>query len=281
MDADIVFLEGLAFGFGATHTYTLPKSANISAIIIRATMGALSGGTTGSYIANTAVQSIKLRVNGKDIINFDGLKDIAGIQSMGIAVLREFYYQMHGVAMTDNEYVIELPDALSKNFDVQLVFTTGTLAGIQTAGGDRTTLAASTLDILYQSDDKIKGSNVMPIINWTLYSHAGRTGNLPEYIPTLTLPLRKLMMITYDGTTPANTTYDNLTVEVANQQIKKGTIAHFRTQQAKKSRIANNTGHIHISFAKGLKVAPSTVKLNFYAGTAGTAKYIHVAWLCY
>ena len=281
-ESDIVFMEGIAFGFGATHTFTLPKSANISEITIRATIGALSGGASGDYIANTAIQSVKLRVNSKDIVNYDGLKDIAGIQSMGIATMREFFLQIHGVAMTDNDFVIELPDAIPKNMDVQLVFhTAASITAIQTAGGDRTTLAASTIDILYQSNDKIKGVVKLPFINWTLYSHAARIGNLPEYVPALNLPLRKLMLITYDGTTISSTTYSELGIEYGHDNIKKGTMAHFRSQQAKKSRVANSAGHIHIGFKKGLKIPASTLKLNFIAITAGTAKFVHCAWLCY
>lgn len=279
---DIVFTEGIVYDFGQMHTFTLPKSANISEITIRATIGALSGGATGTYVVNTAIQSIKLRVNSKDIVNFDGLKDIAGIQSMGIATMREFFLQIHGVALTDDDFVIELPDAIPKNMDVQLVFTTASsITAIQSAGGDRTTLASSTIDILYQSNDKIKGSVRLPFINWTLYSHGARTGNIPEYVPALTLPLRKLMLITYDGTTLSSTTYDELGIEYGHDNIKKGTIAHYRSQQAKKSRVANSAGHIHIGFKKGMKVPAGTLKLNFIAGTAGTTKFVHLAWLCY
>jgi len=281
-DAEIVFEEGISFAFGKTITRVFPKAMNLSEIIIQATMGALSGGASGNYIANSAIESITMRINGKEAVIYNGTSGIAGQISMGIAVLREFYYQMHGVAMPDENTIIELPDAIPKNNDVQIIIKLAeNITSIQTLGGDRTTLAASTIDIKYKANDKLKGVVLVPYINWTMYSHGARTGNLPEYLPTLTEPLRKLIMITHDGNTLSNSTYDRLTISKGNKNLFDNSIADFRRSQAQKSRVANSTGFLMISFPSGLKVPASTLKLNFYAGTAGTAKYVHVGWLAY
>lgn len=280
--SEIVFEEGITFALGATITRTLPKAMAISEIIVQSTIGALSGGASGTYIANSAIESITIRINGKESIVYNGVSGIAGQISMGIAILREFYLQMHGVAMPDENYVVELPDAIPKNNDVQLIIKTAeNIASLQTAGGDRTTIASSTIDIKYKAQDKIAGLVMVPYINWTSYSHGARVGNLPEYLPTLTKPLRALIMITHDANVLANDTYDRLIISMGDKNLIEGSIADFRRNQAQHSRIALSTGFLKVSFPEGLKVPASTLKLNFVAGTAGTAKNVHVSWLAF
>jgi hypothetical protein len=278
---ELVYQQGITYGFGETKTYTLSKAEPVSAIIIRCTMGALSGGSSGSYIANTALEAIKIRLNGKLIMDFDGLKNIAGIISMGVATLREFYKQMYVVAMPDNHYIIEFPTPLPKNSEVQIIFeTAGAIASIQTAGGDRTTLAASTIDVLYRTGKLGAGKPIVPFISYTLFSHSNRTGYLDEFVPASNKPLRKLMMITYDGTTIADTTYDSLIIQEGSNVLVEGAMAYLRAVQGKKARVAQSTGHLHVGFL-GKKVLSGTLKIQFYAGTAGTAKFVHLAWLAY
>ena len=279
---EIVLDEGIVFAFGKTITITLPKAENISEIVIQSTIGALTGGATGTYVANSAVESITLRVNGKESIVYNGNSGIAGQISMGIALLREFYLQMHGVAMPDENYIIELPDAIPKVNDVQLILKLAeNIASIQTAGGDRTTLASSTIGIKYKSENKIKSRVVVPYINWTSYSHGARVGNLPEYLPTINVPLKKLIFIFHDANVLANDTYDRITISKGSKNIVDNSIDDFRRNQGQNSRIAQSTGFAMISFPEGLKVPAGTLKLNFYAGTAGTDKNVHVGWLAF
>lgn len=282
-EAEIVFEEGITFAFAKTITRTMPKAMSISEIIIQATIGALSGGSTGSYVANTAVESITIRIDGKEAIVYNGVSGIAGQISMGIAVLREFYQQMHIVAMPDESFILELPDAIPKNHDVQVIIKLAeTIASIQTAGGDRTTLASSTIDIKYKAIDKLKARTLVPYINWTSYSHGARIGNLSEYLPTIASKLlRKLIIITHDGNTLSNTTYDKIIVSMGDKNLFDNSMGDYRRIQESKSHVALNTGFIMISFPKGIKVPASTLKLNFYAGTAGTDKNAHVGWLAY
>lgn len=278
---ELVFQEGITYAFGATHTYTLSKAEPVSAIVIRDTMGALSGGSSGSYIANTAIQSIKIRLNGKLIIDYDGLSNIAGQISMGIATLREFYKQMHKVAMSDEHYILEFPTPLPKNSEVQVIFTTASsITAIQTAGGDRTTLASSTIDVLYRTG-KAVAKPIIPFISYTLYSHGARTGNLDEFVPPTNFPLRKAMMITYDGSTVSDTTYASLRIQEGANVLVDGKMAYLRGIQGAKAGVAQSTGHLHIGFPKGHNVKSSTLKITFNATTAGTAKYVHFAWLAY
>ena len=73
VESEIVFEEGITFGFGKTITRTLPKAMAISEIIIQSTIGALSGGATGTYIANSAIESITVRIGGKETIVYNGI----------------------------------------------------------------------------------------------------------------------------------------------------------------------------------------------------------------
>ncbi|GAF86222.1 unnamed protein product, partial [marine sediment metagenome] len=209
---ELKFQTGIAFAFGATHTYTLSKAEAVKAIIINAKMGAITGGATGTIVVNTAVQAIRIRINGRLAIAFDGLKNIAGQMSMGIATLREFYKQIHVVPMPDDSFMIEFPTAIPKNNEIQIIIElASTIASIQTSGGDRDALASSTFDITYRTG-RVSKRTVIPFISYTLFSHADRVGFLDEFIPPTTLPLRKLMMITYDGSTIADATYDSLVI---------------------------------------------------------------------
>ena len=281
MSKELIFQEGISFGFGATHTFTLSKAEPVKAIILRATMGAISGGATGTIVVNTAIQAIKIRLGSKLIIDFDGLKNIDGQASMGIATLREFYKQMYVVSMPDDSFIIEFPTPLPKNSEVQIIFeTAATIAAIQTSGGDRDTLAASTLDILYRTG-KPTAKGTIPFISFTQFSHAARTGNLDEFIPPTYKPLRKIMMITFDGTTVASTTYDSLRISEGANELFEGTMAYLRGIQGAKARVAQSTGHLHIAFPEGKKVKSSTLKIQFRAATAGTAKFVHFAWLAF
>ncbi|MHA1292224.1 MAG: hypothetical protein ACTSQJ_06100 [Promethearchaeota archaeon] len=253
----------------------------MKAVILRATMGALSGGSTGTIVVNTAIQAIKIRLNGALIINYDGLKNIDGQPSMAIATLREFYKQMYVVSMPDDSFIVEFPTALPKNSEIQIIFeTASSISAIQTSGGDRDTLEASTIDILYRTG-KVSAKSIIPYISYTMFSHGARTGNLDEFIPPTMKPLRKIMMITFDGTTVADDTYDSLNITEGSNQLFEGTMAYLRGIQGAKARVAQSTGHLHIPFVKGKKILSSTVKIQFRASTAGTAKFVHFAWLAY
>lgn len=281
-DSEIVFEEGIVFAFGKTVTRTLPKAMNISEIIIQAVMGALSGGSTGSVIANASVESITIRVDGKESIVYDGNAGIAGQISMGIAVLREFYFQKNGVNMPDETFIIELPSAIPRNHDVQIIIKMSqNIASLQTSGGDRTTLAASTIGIKYKASDKISGQLFVPYINWTSFNFAARTGNLIDFLPTLNRPLRKLMMITHDGNTLSSTTFTKLTISKGSTNFTDSTIADLRRNQSQRSRKAQSAGHVFVTYPKGKKVPASTLQLKFEATTAGTDKQVHVHWLAY
>ena len=276
---ELIFQQGITFAFGATHTYTLSKAEPVKAIIIRANLGAISGGASGSIIANTSVQAIKIRLNGKLVMDYDGLKNIAGQMSMGIATLREFYKQMHVVAMPDEHYIIEFPSSIPASQEIQVIFeTAGSITALQTAGGDRDTLASSSLDVLYTTG-KVGVKARVPYVSYTQFSHAGRTGFLDEFVPPTNLPLRKLMMITFDGTTISSTTYDSLVISEGSNVLIDGKLAYLRSKQGAKARVAQSTGHLHIGFPKGKNVKSQTLKFQLYAGTAGTAKFVHLAWL--
>ena len=89
------------------------------------------------------------------------------------------------------------------------------------------------------------------------------------------------MMITFDGTTVSSTTYDSLVISEGSNILIDGALAYLRSKQGAKARVAQSTGHLHIGFAKGKTVKSQTLKFQLKAGTAGTAKFVHLAFLSF
>lgn len=272
MAQDIIQKLKLAWSSGGLINEVLPKEG-ISKVIIKHNTGTAGG---GSYVANTIIEDIKLRINGKDFINWGGEGGIAGQISMGIACLREFYKQKHVVAMPAEYFIIELPDALPKGAEVQLIATMATLAS---AG--MTTSYDGTFDVLYQMEDKILGKTVVPFITWGSWNDGADVGNLLHYLTTLPFKLRLLQFITMDATTIAVDTYDDLLMTFPANPIFNGALSSFKGLHEGNSKVALTDGHFMKSFKGGIKVPPESLLLMFYAGTAGTTKKVHWSAICY
>jgi len=267
-----VFKKYLAWSAGGLISETLPR-APISKIIILHNTGTPGG---GSYVANTAIEDIVIRINGKELINWGGTSGIAGAMSFGIRALREFYSQKHRIAMTSEYFEIELPDALPENAQIDIKATMASLASMGC-----TTSYDGTFDILYETQDKIPAKTLVPYITWGEWAHSNSTGTLIEYLTSLPYKLRALILITEDSNTLANTTYDSLKVSFPKVPIFDGNMASLRAQFQQKSQMALSTGFFMLSFKGGKKIPPNTFKLEFYAGTAGTAKKVHWYAICY
>lgn len=252
---------------------TLPV-AGISRIIIKHNVGTPGGGT---YIANTAIEDILIRVGGNDAINWGGGTGIAGQISMGIGALRELYYQKHGVQMPDESFIVELPDALPKNVKVQLIATMAswTSMGISVSYD-------GTFDIIYEHEDKIKNRVVVPYITWGEWRFTTEINDLVKFITTIPFRLRLLILITHDNNIPSATTYTSLKITFPGKTVFEGKMTELKEQQENKSRVALNTGYYMKAWGKkGLKVPTESMKFNFNTTTAGTDKKVHYTIICY
>lgn len=252
---------------------TLPPT-NISRIIIRHNIGTPGGGT---YVANTFIENIRVRVAGKELIVWDGQKGIAGAISMGIACLRELYKQMHnGVAMPAEYFIIDLPKTIPKGKDVHLIAEMATMASMGI-----TTSYNGTYDILYESKP-LKGHAFVPNILWGEWSDAAKIGDLIHYLTTLPVPLRTLILITMDGTTLADTTYDDIVMSLPQKPtLFDGEMASFKEEHSRKSGVSLSTGFFMKSWREGLKVSAEAFKIHLKAATAGTDKKVHWHAICY
>jgi len=252
---------------------TLPV-AGISKVIIKHNKGTPGAGT---YVANTAIESILIRIMNKDAINFGGGTGIAGQVSMGIAALREIYKQIHHVEMPDEVFIVELPDALPKNVKVQLIVKMASLASMGI-----TVSYNGTFDIIYEHEDKIKGRVIVPYITWGEWGFGTDTGDLIRYLTTLSFRLRLLVLITHDSNTLAATTYETLKISFPGKPIFDGAMAELKAQHEAKSKYALATGIFMKAWGKnGLKIPTESMKFNFYESDAGTNKKVYYLAICY
>lgn len=255
---------------------TLPKS-KISKIILIHNTGALSGGSSGSLIANTILRYIKLRVDGKEFISWNGEADTDKVP-YGIQMLREFEKQKTTVGLPNEYFVINLPDALPDNVRVDIEVQFNAIGNIN--DGDRTAYTG-TLDIKYEVKDKILGSVVVPFITWGKFNHSNKTGKFLEYLTALPYPLRLLIFITEDNGTLANDTYDNIRMTMPASPIFNGSPAVLRAEHEAKSKVALTTGFFMKFFKDGLRVPSDTFLIEFEASTAGTDKEVHWIAIAY
>lgn len=271
---EVIFKRKEAWVSGGYISYTLPIDDNIGRIIIRHNTGTPGG---GSYVANTFIENFRVRVAGKELIVFDGEKGIAGQISMGIAVMRELYKQIHnGVAMPNEYFIIELPKAIPKGKDVHIIAEMATMASMGI-----TTSYDGTYDILYESRP-LKGRAYVPNFLWGQWSDSNKTGDLIHHLTTLPLPLRTLILITMDGTTLADTTYDDIVMSLPQKPyLFDGEMASLKEEHQRKSGVSLSTGFFMKSWKQGLRVPSESFKLHLKASTAGTNKKVHWHALCY
>lgn len=268
-----IFKRKEAWVSGGYISETLPPS-DISRIIIRHNTGTPGG---GSYVANTFIENIKVRVTGKEVINWDGEKGIAGQISMGIACLRELYKQMNnGVSMPAEYFIIDLPAPIPKGKDVHIIAEMATMASMGI-----TTSYDGTYDILFETKPRT-GRDWVPNILWGQWSDADKTGDLIHYLTTLPLRLRTLILISMDGTTLADATYDDIIMSLPQKPILfDGEMASLKEKHQRMSGVSLSTGFFMLSWKNGIKIPAEAFKIHLKASTAGTNKKIHWCAICY
>lgn len=273
------FLPSLPYVAGGFLSYQMPED-NIKRIIIKENVGALSGGATGTKVSNTSIEYIQIRIRNKVAIEWNGQDEIAGQMSMGILALRELYFQIHRKAMPNDHFIIELPETLPPSAKIQIRAKMGTLASIQTAGGDRTTYDG-TFDIQYEGEDKAKSNPLVPYITFGAWNHLARTGQIVEFLDSMPFPLRTLIIITDDSNVLANDVYDTLRIMQNRDQIWEGSFADLKNEQEGKTFTDLATGVFMKSWKQGWKIPANTIRLVLNASVPGTSKNIRYVAICY
>ena len=180
------FLKNLLLAHGVMYSYTLPR-APISKIKLS---GTISTDCSTGLTANELLEWIKIRINGKEFIELGGEAD-DGKVPYGIACWREFYKQKHnGVAMGTEQWVIELPDALPIDAQIDLIFKVKSQA--LTTCTD--TALVYHLDIVYELDDKVKGKVIVPYIMSQKLDLSTNEGHQYHYIPLYLINLELLYL---------------------------------------------------------------------------------------
>lgn len=263
-----LYLNNIDHVSGQQHTYMMPKGKGISTIIIRE-HGAVGACTT--YVANTWLESIRVRIGNKLAIDWGGRDDVAGAISYGMMALRDYYKMQNKITCTAEQFIIQLPDAIPKNTDIQLILKLAAYASMGCNADDFT----GTYDILYEIEDKIKGAVVVPKIQWGNWNDAALTGHRLHYLPAVPFKLRCLILITEDSDTPADDTYETLTIEMDGEIYYDGELSSLGTQFEKICKVAHTTGIFYLYFPDGIKIPSESFKMDFYASAAGTLKRIH------
>lgn len=254
-------------------SYTLPK-APISKIIISGTFTSCTGTT---YTANTIFEFIQVRINGKMFIDLTG-DEVVDAVPWSWQLWREFYKQKHHVAMPDEQFIIELPDALSKDAQIDLIIK----CRVQTSIGACTASVIYKWDILFEMEDKIPGKVLVPYIINEKIDLSTLTGKQISYVPAMPFRLRAICFCVEDNDSLSATAIARITIEDATRIYFDGKLIELEALQESRSRLALTTGHYIFSFKGGLKVPPESLKITFdKESTAGTDVEVHLLYIAY
>jgi len=279
MGSQKLFKQKIPYRTDQIETYTLPNEP-ISKIILRA--HGTTGTCTGDYTANTAIEWIKVFINGKLFIDWSGREAIADILGYGIQALRDFYKMKHTQAMPAENFIIELPDAIPAKADVVIQFH---WCAYLSCGCSTDDLGSSTiyyLDILYETDDLVKSRVVIPYITWGEKNYVATSGYFLEYLPAMPKKLRHLIILTSDNDgTPADAVVDEITLSIGSKVIFHGEAETLGDQFQSISKVAHTAGIFHVNFPNGIYIPSSTFQMKFWISSAGTNKRVHWWAICY
>lgn len=271
----ILAFKSVAWTSGGVKNLTLPK-APISKITLSRSDDT-SDDCTGTMEANCAIEWIKIRINGKVFIDIGGDQD-TGKPPMGLNLLREFYKQKHLVALPNEIQVIELPDALPKDAQVDIMIKWATYTQLGCSDASLT----YKIDILIEVEDKVPGKVLVPYIMWDKFDHGALINQHIEVVPALPYRLRAIVFLTEDNGTIQSGDYDRLTVSDPNKIYFDGSMAELEMMQEGRSNIALTDGYYILPFPGGIVVAPNTLRMLFdIGGTGGTDLEVHLLFICY
>lgn len=256
-------------------SYTLPKTP-ISKIIISGTFTSCTG---TNYTANTIFEFIQVRINGKMFIDLTGDDDVDALP-WSWQIWREFYKQKHHVAMPDELFIIELPDALPKDAQIDLIIK----CRVQTSIGDCTASVVYKWDINFEMEDKVPGKVLVPYVINDKFDFTTLTLKQIEYVPAMPFKLRAICFcIEDDGTLSATPTadIDRITIEDSQRIYFDGSLTELKALQEGRSHLALTAGHWIFSFPGGIKVPPQSLKLTFNIPSAGTDIEVHLVYISY
>jgi len=276
MGAQKLYKQKLVWKDDQIEFHTLPNEP-ISKIVLRG--HGTVGTCTGDYTANTAVEWIKVFINGKLFVDWSGRNNIADKLGVGIQALRDFYLQKHNVAMPAEAVIVELPDAIPVGAAVDIQFKWCLAAACGCSSAD---LTDYYLDILYEREDLVKNRVIIPYITWGEKNYVATSGIFVEYLPAMPKKLRHLILLTIDNDgDPADDDLDEITISMGAKLIFHGEIEALGQQFESVSKVGHTAGIFHINFPKGLWVPTNTLQLKYYISSAGTNTRVHWYAICY
>lgn len=255
--------------------YTLPKAPISKIIISRNTATAISC-TGGTYTANTVFEFIQLRINGKMFIDFAG-DSVADAVAWSQQIWREFYLQKHLVAMPAEILIIELPDALPKDAQIDLIIKCREVTSV----GSCTSALVYSWDINFEMEDIVKGAVLVPFIIPDKFSFGTKTLDQIEYVPAMPYRLRAICFAIEDNNSLSATAINRITIEDANRIYFEGSLLELEGLQEGRSGKALTTGHYIFTFMGGIKVSSQSLKLTFYIASAGTDVEVQLLYISY
>lgn len=255
--------------------YTLPKAPISKIIISRNTATAISC-TGGSYTANTVFEFIQLRINGKMFIDFAG-DSVADAVPWAQQLWREFYLQTHKVSMPAEIFIIELPDALPKDAQLDLIIKCRDVTSVGTC----TSALVYTWDINFEMEDIVKGKVLIPFIIPDKFDFGTKDKDQIEYVPAMPYKLRAILFCVEDNNSLSATVISRITIEDATRIYFEGSLLELEGLQEGRSGKALTTGHYIFTFMGGLKVAPQSLKLTFYIPSASTDIEVQLLYISY
>jgi len=233
--------------------------------------------SSGTHEEKYAIKSFRVIFNGKQIINIDGLVLADDTEIAGPELLRELIKYRAGVDPSEGYYKIPFDPPLPPG-DVQLEVQFCSAEHIGAASAGTVTAGDFDLEVIIEPD--YKGRTKIPYWRSGYFADAAESGDRHHYLPALSFPLRILMLITHDGSTRSNTSYNSLEISYLGNVLWDGAMAKLKNEMQQKSGVLNSTGNFIKVFPKGLKVSPETLKLKFNL-TAGTAVYVEWVAICW
>lgn len=273
----IYFQKAIPFTAGSQQSFTLPAN-NLIAVKIRHNVGTITGGTPGTYVANSTITNLVVNMNGVQMINF--FSDIpANAEPLAILGVQKLSELIDKIASLDENYEIRFRGAIPANVQRQLVITWNTIANIQTSGGSGTTYSG-TYDIIMEVDDaapKVPVANQIAITPHEIV-YGTSTGYPLNYLDVSMQNKRVLGLFCFaeDNGTGSNTAIESLTLtDLHGTQIFEENVVNMNYNTQKDTLVALGDGWFWYKFANPIVINPSALQLKAYISSAGTNVKLH------
>lgn len=263
------FMTNIPFVASQQLTYQLPN-VNILGIIIQHNTGTITGGTPGTYVANSVIASIQINENGVQKHDYNG-NIYANAEPNGMIALQKFSEMRNQVASTDEFFEIKMFNPIPATVQTNLTFTFNTIANIQTSGGSGTAYDG-TLDILLEVEDKGASANQIVVTSHRI-NYGTNTGTIVNYLDVTNSNKSVRGILGYiedDGTASATAISNIVLANAKGVNILDKSVAQLTVASSHLSKTSFGAGYFYIKFASPLKVLPNYYQIKATIPSAGT-----------